>query len=228
MRDKLTHGDSTIHVPALCILRKRESSMDPALSQMKSVRTRIYFPYFVLVYTSGGFFFTLFSFLSATFPSLFYFPSSLFLSLSYLRTLSFASVTCMPFSLDTWWPTSTVTARCLHFPHNTLRFLATGRLLDCVFVFEPVFVFFVFILQPWPTMLQPVFVQFLLITCGMGRVNRINSVQVQTNLRWTLQALIILTNWYDEAWCERTATHNTFQLRECQFGCHAQRSWKQT
>lgn len=126
-------------------------------------------------------FFYFFSFLSTTFPSLFYFPSFLFLSLSFLRTLSFASVTCTPFSLDIRWPTSTVTARCLHFPHNALRFLATGRGLDCVFVFEPGFVSVVFILQWWPITLLPVFVLFRLITWVMGRVNRINSVQVRPN-----------------------------------------------
>ena len=126
--------------------------------------------YFVLVYFSGGFVFPFFSFLSTTYRSLFNFPSFLFLSLSFLRTLSFASVTCTQFSLDTRWPTSTVTARCLHFPHNALRFLATGRRMDCVFVSEPGFVSVVFIFQWWPITLPPVFVLFRLITWVMGRV----------------------------------------------------------
>jgi hypothetical protein len=89
--------------------------------------------------------------------------------------------------------------------------LATGRRLDCIFVFEPGFISVVFILQWWPIILPPVLVLFCLITCYVGKVNWENSVQVQTNLRGTSQAFIILINFsivFDEAWCGRTARNN--------------------
>jgi hypothetical protein len=56
--------------------------------------------------------------------------------------MSFAVSGHMPLFLAAPWPTCTATAirmRGLHFPHNTLRFFAAAGRLDCVFIYEPVF-----------------------------------------------------------------------------------------